>query len=529
EEQLFKPHGDRPQLPSCESGFSPQVGGAPFNPFLHEFDPEGFWQKFRFYVLGVILFPLRFLLASIFLFLMWPIAALRVAGLTEEELSRSIRHRRTILHHLIYLLSRTMFFMCGFHWITIRGRRAPSSEAPLLVVAPHSTFFDPIVTVVCDLPSVVSRVENLKIPVIGALLRFNQSIMVSRHDPASRKKVVEEVKRRATSNGNWPQLLFFPEGTNGNGQVLLKFKPGAFVAGVPVQPVLMRYPNKLPATVWTWKGNGVLKVLWLTMSQFFINLEIEFLPVYNPSPDEKADPVLYANNVQKIMAEALGKPATEFELMGDTPVTPIGHLKVAVDPKIWEIGKILKKAGFSFDSVQGLIDLCLEGVCSRVGLDELAEKLDIRQSDVISRVFSYFNKDAAGMIDFREVSLVLAAQDATRSAEELAKLAFDLFAVCDSDGCFLLSSDGFSSILRSLLGTPPADSGKVYTELLTHTEPCGLTCDGFLRFAMHHHCYHHLFLFYLRPPAAGRRKPPRSQQNGGSAGKYNPGNQRKLD
>uniref|UniRef100_A0A8C5QSE7 Lysophosphatidylcholine acyltransferase 4 n=1 Tax=Leptobrachium leishanense TaxID=445787 RepID=A0A8C5QSE7_9ANUR len=492
------------------------VEETPFNPFHHEFHPEGFWQKFRFYVLGVILFPLRFLLASIFLFLMWPIAALRVAGMTEEDLSRSIRQRRTILHHLIYLLSRTMFFMCGFHWITIRGRRAPSSEAPLLVVAPHSTFFDPIVTVVCDLPSVVSRVENLKIPVIGALLRFNQSIMVSRHDPASRKKVVEEVKRRATSDGGWPQLLFFPEGTNGNGQVLLKFKPGAFVAGVPVQPVLMRYPNRLV-------------ILWLTMSQFFINLEIEFLPVYNPSPEERADPALYASNVQKIMAKALGKPATAFELMGDTPVTPIGHLKVAVDPKIWEIGKILKKAGFSFDSVQGLIDLCLEGVCSRVGLEELAEKLDIRQSDVISRVFNYFHKDSAGMIDFREVSLVLAAQDATRSAEELAKLAYDLFAVCDSDGCFLLSADGFSSILRSLLGTPPSDSGKVYTELLTHVEPRGLTRDGFLGFAMHHHCYRHLFLFYLRPPASGRRKPPSTQENGGCAGKYSPRNQRKLD
>lgn len=76
-------------------------------------------------------------------------------------------YAHSILHHLIYALSRTMFFMCGFHWITIRGRRASSSEAPLLVVAPHSTFFDPIVTVVCDLPSVVSRVENLNIPVIG--------------------------------------------------------------------------------------------------------------------------------------------------------------------------------------------------------------------------------------------------------------------------------------------------------------------------------------------------------------------------
>ncbi|XP_069817654.1 lysophospholipid acyltransferase LPCAT4 [Dendropsophus ebraccatus] len=505
-----------------------QREGTPFNPFLHEYHPEGFFQKLRFYVLGPILFPLRFLLAAIFLFLMWPIAALRVAGMTKEELSRPIRHRRTILHHLIYLLSRTMFFMCGFHWITIRGRRASSSEAPLLVVAPHSTFFDPIVTVVCDLPSVVSRVENLNIPVIGALLRFNQSIMVSRHDPASRKKVVEEVKRRATSQGEWPQVLFFPEGTNGNGEVLLKFKPGAFVAGVPVQPVLMRYPNRQPATIWTWKGNGVLKVLWLTMSQFYINLEIEFLPVYNPSPEERADPVLYANNMQKVMAKALGKPATEFELIGDTPVSPLGHLKVPLDPKIWEIGKILKKAGFSFDSVQGLIDLCLEGVCSRVGLDELAEKLGLTQTDVISRVFSYFPKDASGMIDFREVSLVLAAQDATRSAEELAKLAFDLFSTCDADGCFLLSADGFSSILRSLVGSPPAESGKVYSELCPH-ETRGLKKDGFMKFALSHPCYRHLFLFYLRPPASGRKKPSRVQQNGDCARKNNPEHRPKSD
>lgn len=113
------------------------------------------------------------------------------------------------------------------------------------------------------------------------------------------------------------------------------------------------------------------------------------------------------------------------------------------------------------------------------------------------------------MIDFREVSLVLAAQDATRSAEELAKLAFDvsdatqnwlnnylsehlvsvtvygnlfsamfnffcllqLFSTCDADGCFLLSAEGFSSILRSLVGSPPAESGKVYAELCPRETP----------------------------------------------------------
>lgn len=98
-----------------------------------------------------------------------------------------------------------------------------------------------------------------------ALLRFNQAILVSRHDPASRRRVVEEVRRRATSGGKWPQVgkrvfrsphllcapketslfspplpptsfclvpwfspqvLFFPEGTCSNKKALLKFKPG---------------------------------------------------------------------------------------------------------------------------------------------------------------------------------------------------------------------------------------------------------------------------------------------------------------
>lgn len=145
-------------------------------------------------------------------------------------------------------------FLLGFLRIRVRGQRATRLQAPVLVAAPHSTFFDPIVLLPCDLPKVVSRAENLSVPVIGALLRFNQAILVSRHDPASRRRVVEEVRRRATSGGKWPQVLFFPEGTCSNKKALLKFKPGAFIAGVPVQPVLIRYPNSLDTTSWAWRA-----------------------------------------------------------------------------------------------------------------------------------------------------------------------------------------------------------------------------------------------------------------------------------
>jgi len=41
----------------------------------------------------------------------------------------------------------------------------------------------------------------------------------------------------------------------------------------------------------------------MTLAQFVNHCELEFLPVYNPSDAEKADPSLFANNVRQVMAE----------------------------------------------------------------------------------------------------------------------------------------------------------------------------------------------------------------------------------
>ena len=52
------------------------------------------------------------------------------------------------------------------------------AEAPILVAAPHSTFFDAIAYLWDDdrfhteTPYVVSRTENLRVPLIGKILRF---------------------------------------------------------------------------------------------------------------------------------------------------------------------------------------------------------------------------------------------------------------------------------------------------------------------------------------------------------------------
>jgi lysophosphatidylcholine acyltransferase/lyso-PAF acetyltransferase len=46
-------------------------------------------------------------------------------------------------------------------------------------------------------------------------------------------------------------LYVAPEGTLSNGRCLLTFKTGAFVAGTPVVPILLRYRLKPHNPAWT--------------------------------------------------------------------------------------------------------------------------------------------------------------------------------------------------------------------------------------------------------------------------------------
>ena len=72
------------------------------------------------------------------------------------------------LFQVIGMIGRVQFFVMGFMWITVKGKRASNDEARILVIAPHSSFFDAL-TWFSSFPmaSSVSRVENIKAPFIG--------------------------------------------------------------------------------------------------------------------------------------------------------------------------------------------------------------------------------------------------------------------------------------------------------------------------------------------------------------------------
>lgn len=51
--------------------------------------------------------------------------------------------------------------------------------------------------------------------------------------------------------------------------------------------------------------------LWRALTQFTHRVTVTYLPVYYPSVAERANPLLYAANVRKAMAEALHVPCAE--------------------------------------------------------------------------------------------------------------------------------------------------------------------------------------------------------------------------
>ncbi|XP_053715828.1 lysophospholipid acyltransferase LPCAT4 [Synchiropus splendidus] len=434
------------------------------HPFVHQVKLSTA-RRIRGILLGSILFPLRITMAALLFLLAWPIARLRFAGVSAEERSQPVRGwRKWVFHPIIWLLSRAVFTSLGFFWVKVKGQRANLKEAPVLVVAPHSGFLDMIVLFPTQLPTVVSRSENCSLPVIGALLEFNQSVLVSRKDPESRKMAVAQLSERLTSNGYWPQMLMFPEGTTTNGCALIKFKPGAFLSGVPVQPVLLHYPNKLDTVRWTYKGTSWLDALWHTTSQFYTSVTVEFLPVYKPSLEEKSNPNLYADNVQKIMAKALGVPATDYVMEGRMPVRKLGGLSLPLESPARETLAVLHRYGLGAAEVEAALDRmverCLLGVMeSKADVEMLSSLLGLSDRQAAVSICGLYSKDE--VVDLRQIYLNVATISGCVGFKTLLHTAYTLF---DREGRGVLDHSELPHLMGALLGVPQHDTAELYAE-----------------------------------------------------------------
>ncbi|KAL7984613.1 hypothetical protein Chor_003183 [Crotalus horridus] len=367
------------------------------------------------------LFPIRLFFAAFMMLLAWPFAFIASIGPAEKQLENPLSWWRKIIDILLKAIMRTMWLAGGFHWINVKGRRALPTEAAILTLAPHSSYFDAI-PVTMTMASIVMKAESKDIPVWGrSYLGFENlstSPLVAHFKIIGiciinrAKNVLNHFKDHYST-----QIMIFPEGTCTNRSCLITFKPGAFIPGVPVQPVILRYPNKLDTITWTWQGPGALTILWLTLCQFHNFVEIEFLPVYIPSEEEKKNPSLYANNVRRLMAEL--KPE---------------KLEKEFDAYSERARKLKNK---------------------KVTLKEFAEYLEIQVSDMLGNMFALFEEKEDGLIDIREYVTALSVVCRPSKTLQTMQLAFK----AKTGG---ITEQDLTSILKSVMGVPDLNVSNLF-------------------------------------------------------------------
>ncbi|KAI0530942.1 hypothetical protein KFK09_000490 [Dendrobium nobile] len=231
----------------------------------------------------------------------------------QEDYAHMTGWRRDVVVRCGRFLSRAMLFNFGFYWIEEtrlylsedeHSEQTDEFKRAGVIVSNHVSYLDILYHMSSSFPSFVAKRSVAKLPLVGIISKCLGCVFVQRESKASDfmgvSGVVTKRIQEAHQNNQAPMMLLFPEGTTTNGDYLLPFKTGAFLAKVPVLPVILRYPYQRFSPAWD--SISGLRHVFLLLCQFINYIEVTRLPVYYPSDQEREDPKLYASNVRKLMA-----------------------------------------------------------------------------------------------------------------------------------------------------------------------------------------------------------------------------------
>jgi lysophosphatidylcholine acyltransferase/lyso-PAF acetyltransferase len=290
---------------------------TPMNPFdsAYGLQRPGFFRRL-FNILLLPLWPFRVILFFFFLFVSCPIWLLLNFGTDPRK--PLARWRRAILHCESLFNIRLGLICLGFTSVKFVGmENALAPEAPI-IVSNHISPIDILLMMAAVYPSYVSKSAVRKVPIVGLMATVIRTIFVRRTAEGG-SNAAEKILERVTNGGSpggsakgaWPKLFMAPEGTTTNGHCLVHFHSGAFIAGVPVVPAVIRYSHRFinPSDADISDVSLILRLC----THWGHKAQVTFLPVYTPSLAERADPHLYARNVQALIAAELGVPCLPYQ------------------------------------------------------------------------------------------------------------------------------------------------------------------------------------------------------------------------
>ena len=256
--------------------------------------PQPLLERLRL-ALFTLMFPVRVLMAAACIVGVYASCRLSTV-LPISALARSSFARSWGMRWCSYQL-----YVMGFRVSYVRDPAASCSggSGPAAgIVSNHCSWADIVIHMSRNWPAFAARDGVQNIPIVGSVCDHIDCVYVSRGKGTGvSTKIVERMTNPTSDN----PILLFPEGTTTNGKVLLPFKTGAFLAGKPLQPVLIRYHTDRFSACWD--AIEFPRHLWLLHCQPHVDVTVYELPLYVPSEEERQDPVLFANNVRATMLQ----------------------------------------------------------------------------------------------------------------------------------------------------------------------------------------------------------------------------------
>ncbi|XP_019456944.1 PREDICTED: lysophospholipid acyltransferase LPEAT2-like [Lupinus angustifolius] len=299
------------------------------------------------------------------------------------------------------LCARVILFSFGYQWIKRRGRPAPREIAPI-IVSNHVSYIEPIFYFYELFATIVASESHDSLPFVGTIVRAMQVIYVDRFSASSRKQVVQEIKKRASCD-RFPRVLLFPEGTTTSGRNLISFQLGAFIAGYPIQPVIVRYPHVHFDQSW---GNISLTTLMFRMfTQFHNFFEVEYLPVISPL-DDKETAEHFRERTAHAIATAMNGVQTGHSY-GDLMLYNKAQESKKENPSSYMVEMASVESLFHIRSLEavGFLDKFLAmnpDHSGRVQYDGFLRVFRLKDCPLSQKVFAFIDVKKSGTITFKQ-------------------------------------------------------------------------------------------------------------------------------
>lgn len=203
----------------------------------------------------------------------------------------------------IQIWSRCVLASCGMKLKTYGT--LPDSGSGRMMICNHISWLD-IMAINAAFPGrFVAKDDVAKWPVIGYLATQAQTVYVARRKGVESNS--DKIRHVTEALKNGATVTLFPEGTSTEGQEILPFKTSFFQApyeaGVPLLPILCRYPNpdgSSPNPHTAYYGDISL---WASISSVISQpdstVELHFLDPVPPQPDRHAS----AREIHRILSE----------------------------------------------------------------------------------------------------------------------------------------------------------------------------------------------------------------------------------